>query len=253
MSNSIIEESIPKDNDKVRITDKVKKEMELNSQCVQCGPSRVIVTLVVNRCRLNVSKYKQKYEKFLKVDYYGPFTLFSKLRKFHENELKSGNPKHPVRRRTGYLNEIGFNNSKYRLLQLDVKDMFMVHKELYWNLIYRFIKDHKDYSFILPYEVDLEISEAEESKSSPSSEDDLFSSNNKKMSNLNNTTTTKFSGMSMTASPEKPHRKNHQIGIHGINTDRRVSAFVEVNSQFESLKPFKKTVKLRPKESRKSF
>ena len=89
MPNSVIEDSIPKDNEKVRITDKVKKEIELNSQCVQCGPSRVKVTLVINRCRLNVSKYKQKYEKILEVDYYGPFTLFSKLRKFHENELKS--------------------------------------------------------------------------------------------------------------------------------------------------------------------
>ena len=79
------------------------------------------------------------------------------------------------------MNEIGCNNSKYRLLQLDVKDMFMVQKELYWNLIYRFIKDHKDYSFILPYEVDLEISEAEESKSASSSEDDLFSINNKRI------------------------------------------------------------------------
>lgn len=257
MPISIIEDSIPKDNEKVRIIDKVRKEVDTLSVCPQCKSCRLKVTLVINSCRLNVSKYKQKYEKYLEVEYFGPFTLFNKLRKFHKDELKGGSSKNPTSRFSGLLNEIGHTNTNYRLLQLDLKEMFVQQKDLYWNLIFRFIKDHRDYAFILPYEADLELSDLDETISSLYSEEDLIKplyKNTKIPSN----TTAKFGEVPMTA--KASNAKGFFQNDTGNSTARGPPVYVDLSNEdnyvdqyVDQTRSKKKITKMKSKESRKSF
>ena len=37
-------------------------------------------------------------------------------------------------------------------LSLDILNLRKNHQELFWNLVYRFIQDKRDYTFLVPYE-----------------------------------------------------------------------------------------------------
>lgn len=174
---SFIDDNIPKDNEKVRLREKVNKESDNLSVWPQWGSWRVKWTLLITRWKALVSKYKKKYEKFKEVDYFGPFLLFTKLKKFQKIEfnkaasLTKQNVSSTSLRYSGILQEVSSSNWSYRLLQFDIKEMFLSHQELYWNLIYRFTKDKKDYVFMLPYEVDMEDEPSDLDSSSVTSDD----------------------------------------------------------------------------------
>lgn len=124
---------------------------------------------------------KGKIEKYAEYHYFGPFTLLEKLKLLHKNEL----PSLTLRKNTsdsfkisGLLNEINPSVNTSKVLQFDVKKLFSDHKELFWNLVYRFISDGKDYYFMIPYEADFIESEPDDNEelhahlSSRSSESD---------------------------------------------------------------------------------
>ena len=46
--------------------------------------------------------------------------------------------------------------------------MFLFQEDIFWNLLYRFSEDKKDYVFMLPYEIDMEQESDEESISDSS-------------------------------------------------------------------------------------
>jgi len=172
-SLSIIEEATPKDNIKISLRNKIDKEIDALSVWNQWKSCRLHVTLIISRCKAFTSKYKKKFEKFTEIDYNGPFTLFGKLRNFHRNDLSKNNMGSPrlspqSTKFRGLLHEINSSKFHYKLLQLDLKQLFWEYNDLYWNLVYRFIKDKKDYIFMLPYEVDIE--DIEENSSSLNSE-----------------------------------------------------------------------------------
>lgn len=166
-----IPDSMPLSGEKIRIKEKVDNEKHNLAKCKECGNNKVSVTLCVTRARVFISKYKKKYEKVGEFRYYGPFLLFSKLKKFQKNELtKTLSMNKQVSttslRINGLLQEL--THSSGRLMQFDIMRLFYEHKDLFWNLIYRFTKDGRDYVFLLPYEVDIEEG-SEDEVSTPSS------------------------------------------------------------------------------------
>ena len=161
MPPTFLDDAIPTDGEKTKINEKILKERDSLSSCKNCNSCRVKATLYVSRARTNVSKFRRKFEKFNEYNYLGVFELFDKLRRFHKNELsmfKSPKLKKQASnvRMSGVLNEINLPSCNYRLLQFEVKTLFTDYKELFWNLIFRFKEDKKDYLFMLPYEVDME-------------------------------------------------------------------------------------------------
>lgn len=52
-------------------------------------------------------------------------------------------------------------------------NMYIENKELFWNLIFRFIKDKRDYLFLFPYDKDIQH-QSEDEELSLNSEDNLF-------------------------------------------------------------------------------
>ena len=160
MPSSFVDEWIPKDNDKFMIKLKANKEKELLSTWIFWNNNRLKVVLVVSRCKDNRSKHKKKFEKFGEFDYYGPFTLFSKLKEYHEGTFRFLESKHfnfsSAMRISGLLHDVNVSESNYRLLQFSVLALFNELHDLFWNLIFWFSKQKRDYLFILPYEIDLE-------------------------------------------------------------------------------------------------
>lgn len=120
-----------------------------------------------------------KYEKVGEYSYLGPFMLFSKLRELHENSLgPNGGDLSPwtgksSQRITGLLHEIKSDSWINRILQFDVMSLYTENKELFWNLVFRFIKEKRDYLFLFPYERDMQH-QSEDEALSGNSEDNLF-------------------------------------------------------------------------------
>ena len=119
----------------------------------------------------------------MEFEYYGSFKLFERIKYFQQKEqarlksLKATSPRRSPRKSPGgrefrgILQEITSSKLYYKLLQLDIKQLFLEYKEIYWNLMYRFIKEGKDYIFLLPYEADLE--DPSEENSSVESNSDI--------------------------------------------------------------------------------
>ena len=145
MKSTFIDDAIPKDNEKVLLKVKLNKEKDSLAVWTFCGNIRVKVTLIISRCKITSSKYRKRFEKVGVYDYFGPFTLFNKLREYHETSIQIPDNKHndysSSIRITGLLNEIITNDSNYRILQFDVLAMYSEYQELFWNLIFRFIKN----------------------------------------------------------------------------------------------------------------
>ena len=160
MPLSFIDDWVPKDNERVLVKIKASKENELLSACSFCTSFKVKTTLVVSRSKIYGAKHKKKFEKFGEFDYFGPFTLFSKLKEYHDSSFKFlDNIQYnfsSAMRISGLLNDINVSESNYKLLQFNVVAMFSELHELFWNLVYCFWKQKKDYLFMLPYEIDLE-------------------------------------------------------------------------------------------------
>ena len=160
MPPSFLEEWVPKDNESVAAKLKVNKEKEQLSTWKFWGGSRVKTTLVVSKCKDGKINSKRKFEKFGEFEYYGPFTLFDKLKEYHEGTFRFLESKHfnfsSAMRISGLLNDVDISESNYRLLQFNVITFFTELSDLYWNLIYWLSSKKRDYLFMLPYEIDLE-------------------------------------------------------------------------------------------------
>ena len=144
MYPTFIDDAIPKDNEKVLLKVKINKEKDSLSVCTFCGNVRVKVSLIIWRCKLSNAKFKKRFEKIGTYDYFGPFMLFNKLKEYHEATLGTEENRHnnfsSSIRITGLLNEMITSESNYRLLQFDVISLYSEYQELFWNLIFRFIK-----------------------------------------------------------------------------------------------------------------
>jgi hypothetical protein len=255
---SFIEDNIPKDNEKVRLREKVNKESDNLSVCTQWGSWRVKSTLLITRWKALISKYKKKYEKFLEIDYFGPFLLFSKLKKFQKLEynkaasLTKQNISSTSLRYSGILQEVNSSNWSYRLLQFDIKEMFLDHKELYWNLIYRFTKDKKDYVFMLPYEVDME-EEPSEFESSSMTSDEITPVRWKPEDPVNQKESSSFFKLSKHEFKLDFHKKDKNSIPRNVPLTSRDGADNDNSPVEENRFAKSKLVKMKSRDSRKSF
>ena len=159
MPISIIDKATPDDDHKVPLQEKVNKENDTLTTCGKCSKSTLKVTLVISKCKAFSTKRKRKFELFDEIRYSGSFSLFWKLRQFHQDKKQDSlSPKksgsHSLKY-NGVLKEISCFRQCSKLLQLDIKQLFLESKELFWNLMYRFTKDKRDYIFMLPYETDI--------------------------------------------------------------------------------------------------
>lgn len=259
---SFIDENVPQDNEKIRLRQKVNKEKDALSVCKQCNSCRVKITLVITRCKAFISKYKRKYEKVLEIDYLGPFMLFSKLKKLQKNELNkvsSINKQMSSKslRVSGLLHEINSNTCNYRLLQFDVVELFKDHKELFWNLIYRFTKDKRDYIFMLPYETDMEEPQSDDESSSVSSEGIMSQLSQKpKRPSKHDSQQALSSFAKLPKLPTTVYQKSSKfVPEEGALTDRRATGYADLVKQAtdDSLISTKKRIQLESRDSRKSF
>lgn len=160
MPLTVIDKATPNDGHKVPLQEKVIKEKEALSKCPQCLRDTLKVTLIISKCKVFSMNRKRKFEYHDEIKYSGSFSLFWKLREFHNEEVPQNrsSPKKSGSHSTKYngvVKEISCFRQCSKLLQLDVIQLFQQSKELFWNLMYRFIKDKKDYIFLLPYEADI--------------------------------------------------------------------------------------------------
>ena len=162
LNENHLEKAMPKHGDKAKISDIIEKEKQALSECTKCNSWRVKATIIIYRCLPTKNKVKTKYEKYAEYQYIGPFELFDRLKFQHKSESGLSTPKLKKKstseseRISGLLNEISPPWNSYKILQIDVRKLFTDQKEVFWNLIYRFVLEKRDYYFMLPYEADFE-------------------------------------------------------------------------------------------------
>ena len=149
---SFIDNALPKDDEKIHHKVKLQREYDILKTWSEWGSSRVKVTIIVAKSISTSSKLNKKYEKVGEYNYFGPFMLFNKLRELHENNFNVYNSSNPIspkssQRISGLLQEVKSDSWTNRILQFDILNLFSENKELFWNLIFRFIKDNRDYLF----------------------------------------------------------------------------------------------------------
>jgi len=246
---SFIESNIPQDKHKENLRNKIIEEKDSLSHCDQCKTNGVSVTLSVSRCRAYVSKYKKKYEKFKEVKFLGAFSLFNKLKKMQTQDItrvtsmKKGMSSMSIRLGDN-IEEIVIGNWNYRLLQFDIKEMFLFQEDIFWNLLYRFSEDKKDYVFMLPYEIDMEQESDEESISDSS-----------QMSTPRGDTEMKPIGFipSKLSTFDLKHQKKSMVSQKPVDSDKIKSEKSRPLEQTESKFAKSKLVKVTSRDSRKSF
>jgi hypothetical protein len=93
------------------------------------------------------------------VEYYPPFTLFKELRNYILNDQMD-----PKQRSSELgddnkfleaFNKISDLHLETSILIMDVANLRLAKPTLFWNLVYRFYSDRRDYTFLLPYELDI--------------------------------------------------------------------------------------------------
>ena len=93
------------------------------------------------------------------VEYYPPFKLFNELRNYILNDQMD-----PSKRSSELWEDNKFieafnkrsdSHLETSILMMDVVNLRLARDKLFWNLVYRFNSDKRDFTFLLPYEMDL--------------------------------------------------------------------------------------------------
>ena len=230
LTNNFIENSIPKDGEKILLKEKIKKENELLKVCNQCGSARVKTNIIVSKSTSSNMKLKKRFIKIGEFNYIGPFSLFNKLKSFHENSFlalaEPGLRETSSQRISGILQEISSISWSKRILQFDIIRLYTEYSELFWNLAFLFTKENKEFTFLLPYEKDIEnFYKQDENSNSDNNDSPKFyqdnNSANKRDSEIFKMWA-KHSGGTVTKNNSNPSTKG------GLKTDRRGSRFLEV-------------------------
>lgn len=152
---------------------------------------------------------------------------------------------------------MGASKINHKLLQFDVKEMMVNDSRIYWNLLYRFTKDKKDYLFMLPYEVDIEEPLSEDESSSISSDGLLTPKQQPEVNPSLNAGPSRFMRIPKKVDQDKLNMKSS--GEIPEIEDRFGKEFLglkrggEESEHVGGIKTSRKLIKLKSRESRKSF
>lgn len=113
---------------------------------------------------MNIQIWKRNFSKeentkmlVNKISILGPYTILYELEKFLKREQREGEDSESgsVSRFSQIMREYRDSPFGPNVFLLDIVGLRRDNPNLYWNLIYRFTIDKKDYMFLLPYEVDI--------------------------------------------------------------------------------------------------
>ena len=140
--------------DKYTIDDK-RYELKYLSLCQSWNMEQWEVRLIV-KCKPR--DFERKSSLVLgEYNYYGPFKLFEKLNQAI-NEDTSSMPEEDFFQTNEDSKLPELTPHEKLILKLDAKKLRTDRKDLFWNLIYRFKTDKRDFKFVLPYKDELDDS-----------------------------------------------------------------------------------------------